>query len=123
MNISDLLKKIQGVKKGTVEEAFNKAVEDAKGEAKGFDSFVLVTENQTAVCGTGADLLALVSQLLSTMAKDGLPKEGALKAVELAYLSDEELEKRANESMEQNKDKIEKLRKIAEILEEDNDNE
>lgn len=123
MDINDLLKKIQGVTNRDVDKAFNKAVEDAKGPAKGFGAFILVTDNQTAICGTGAELLALLAMVISDLAEKGLPKEEMIRAVDVAYLSDEELEKESEKAVKKNKGNIEKLRKFLESIGEDEDDE
>ena len=123
MDINDLLKKIQGVTNRDVDKAFNKAVEDAKGPAKGFGTFILVTDNQTAICGTGAELLALLAMVISDLAEKGLPKEEMIRAVDVAYLSDEELEKESKKAEKKNKGNIEKLRKFLESIGEDEDDE
>lgn len=123
MDINDLLKKIQGVTNNDVEEAFDKAVEDAKGPEKGFGAFILVTDNQTAICGTGAELLVLLAMVISDLAEKGLPKEEMIRAVDVAYLSDEELEKETEKAVKKNKGNIEKLIEFLESLGEGEDNE
>jgi FtsZ-binding cell division protein ZapB len=123
MDINDLLKKIQGVTNKDVEEAFDKAVEDAQGPAKGFEAFILVTDNQTAICGTGAELLALLAMVISDLAEKGLPKEEMIRAVDVAYLSDEELEKESEKATKKHKGSIEKLKKFLESIGEDEDDE
>lgn len=120
MDINDLLKKLQGVTKKDVEKAFNKAIEDAQGPAKGFEAFILVTDNQTAICGTGVELLALLAMVIGDLAEKGLPKEEMIRAVEIAYLNDEELEEKSKEAAKGN---IEKLKKFLESIGEDEDDE
>ena len=123
MDINDLLKKIQGVTNNDVEEAFDKAVEAAKGKAKGFEAFILVTNNQTAICGTGAELLALIATVINDLAEKGLPKEEMKRVVDVAYMDDEELEKEAKECVRKTKGNLKKLKKLLSELEEEDENE
>lgn len=123
MDINDLMKKLQGVTKKDVEESFNKAVKDAQGPAKGFEAFILVTDNQTAICGTGVELLALLAMVIGDLAEKGLPKEEMKRVVDVAYLNDEELEEKSKEAAKKNKGNIEKLREFLESIGEDEDDE
>lgn len=118
MNIMDLLKKISGVKEKDVEEAFEKAVESARGEASGFEAFILVTDNQTAICGTGVELLALVTTVISDLAEKGLPIEEAHRAVDVAYMSDEELDEEVEKSRKQREKNLKEVKNILESLKE-----
>lgn len=119
MNILELLNQLHGVKKEDVEEAFEGAIEAARGEAKGFTTFIFVTDKQTAMCGTGAELLALVTSVISDLGEKGLPKEEVLKAIDLAYMSDEEIKEETKKSAKRSKKNLDKLRKALEILEEE----
>lgn len=119
MNIKDLIKKLQGEENVDVKEAFNEAIEGAtKGEGKDFEAFILVTDKQTAVCGSGAEILSLLAMVVSDLAEDGLPKKEVLKAVDLAYLSNEELKDMAYEKIKEDKDYLEKLKEVVEALKE-----
>jgi hypothetical protein len=120
MNISELIKKLQGVKDKDVKEAFNEAIEGAtKGDGKDFEAFILVTDKQTAVCGTGVEMLTLLAMVISDLAEEGLPKEEILKAVDLAYMSNGELKKMADKKVEGNKEQLEKMKEFIEALKEE----
>jgi hypothetical protein len=123
MNIKDIIEMLKGNKEEKVEDAFEKAMEDAKGVAKGFSSFIFVTDNQCAVYGSGADILALLAVAINSLGEKGMPKEVVLAVVEAAYLSDEELAKKAKKCKIKKDEDIEKLKTIVEILGKDTDDE
>lgn len=110
-----------------VKEAFEKTIEGAKTKGKGFSTFVFVTDKQTAACGSGGEILALTATLINSLAEHGIPKEAVLEAVNVAYMSDDELKEKTKEKVEEFKGNLTKLKKelkdLMKELEEGIDNE
>lgn len=122
MNIDDLFK-THKIENNEVIKAFNHAVERAKGSEEEISSFILVTDKQVGVCGTGGELLSLIAVVINDLSKRGLTKEKVLETVEIAYMSDEELTKKTKETIKKFKKDVKKLKEILDDLGKDDDDE
>ncbi|MBQ2350406.1 MAG: hypothetical protein II393_04005 [Cytophagales bacterium] len=124
MNIEKLMEMLKGDKKEEkVEEVFERTIKDAKGVAKGFSAFVFVTDKQTAIYGTGAEVLALLASVINDLGEKGLPKEEIQKVIDVAYMDDEELEKEAKKCEKKAKESLKKFKEMLGELEEEDENE
>ena len=116
MNIEEIMEMLKENKKGDkkekVEDVFERAIKDAKGEAKGFSAFIFVTDKQNAIYGSGGEVLALLASVISDLGEKGMPKELIQEAVDAAYMSDEELEKKAEECERKTKENLKKLKEM-----------
>lgn len=77
---------------------------------------IMFTDNHSLICRTGLELIAILTMILETMRKNGIPEGLLEKAFEISKKTDEKIEKGALKNVVKNK--VKAIREMLDFLEE-----
>lgn len=98
----------------------NKKIEKIKRILKDEDMVIIITSNAAFINGDAIEVVVGIQKVLRGIVEDGFPKDLAKSLIEIAFMNEEELDKRYKEELEKSKKNLEKLKKLLEKEEKKN---
>lgn len=95
----------------------NRKMEKIKRILKDEDMAIVITSNASYLNGDVIEIFAGIQKVLRRIVEDGFPKELAKSLIEVAFMNDEELDKRFKEEQEKAEKALEELKKLLKKLE------
>ena len=95
----------------------NRKMEKIKRILKDEDMAIVITPNAAFLNGNAIEISAGIQRVLRGIVEDGFPKDLAKSLIEVAFMNDEELDKRYKEELEKTEKNLEEMRKLLKKLE------